>query len=79
MSIKKMLKSKNALSPILASLPIIVIAVASIVVAYMWSIIYLGTTTQQVTLHNKSVIFHDHTTEIVRGREQKTRKSYVHT
>src|SRR3989337_5305 len=47
MSIKKMLPSKKAISPILATLLLIVIAVAAIVITYAWITTYMGTTTQQ--------------------------------
>jgi archaeal type IV pilus assembly protein PilA len=47
MSIKRMFKSKKAISPILATLLLIVIAVAAIVVTYAWITTYMGTTTQQ--------------------------------
>ncbi|MEM2972212.1 MAG: archaellin/type IV pilin N-terminal domain-containing protein [Candidatus Bathyarchaeia archaeon] len=39
--IKKMLKSKRAISPILATLLLIVIAVAAIVVTYAWIMTYM--------------------------------------
>jgi flagellin-like protein len=42
-----MLKSKKAISPILATLLLIVIAVAAIVITYAWITLYVGTTTQQ--------------------------------
>ncbi len=47
MSIKKILNSKKAISPILATLLLIVIAVAAIVVTYAWISTYMGSTTQQ--------------------------------
>jgi flagellin-like protein len=47
MSIKKILNSKKAISPILATLLLIVIAVAAIVVTYAWITTYMGTATQQ--------------------------------
>jgi flagellin-like protein len=47
MSIRKMLNSKKAISPILATLLLIVIAVAAIVVTYAWITTYMGTATQQ--------------------------------
>ena len=47
MSIRKMLHSKKAISPILATLLLIVIAVAAIVVTYAWITTYMGNTTQQ--------------------------------
>ena len=42
-----MFKSKKAISPILATLLLIVIAVAAIVVTYAWITTYMGTTTDQ--------------------------------
>ena len=47
MSIKRMLANKKAISPILATLLLIVIAVAAIVITYAWITTYMGTTTQQ--------------------------------
>jgi flagellin-like protein len=44
---KNMLKSKKAISPILATLLLIVIAVAAIVVTYAWVMTYMSSTTQQ--------------------------------
>jgi len=69
MSIKNLLKSKKAISPILATLLLIVIAVAAIVVTYAWIMAYMGSTTQQasVILYNENVRFYDSTTEVVIG------------
>jgi flagellin-like protein len=70
MSIKNMFKSKKAISPILATLLLIVIAVAAIVVTYAWIMTYMGSTTQQasVILYNENVRFvNNTTTEIVIG------------
>jgi flagellin-like protein len=47
MSIKKIFKSKKAISPILATLLLIVIAVAAIVVTYAWLTTYMSSTTGQ--------------------------------
>jgi flagellin-like protein len=47
MSTKNMLKSKKAISPILATLLLIVIAVAAIVVTYAWVMTYMSSTTTQ--------------------------------
>jgi flagellin-like protein len=47
MSTKNMLKSKKAISPILATLLLIVIAVAAIVVTYAWVMTYMTSTTGQ--------------------------------
>ena len=41
-----MLKSKKGISPILATLLLIVIAVAAIIVTYAWVMTYMGTQTQ---------------------------------
>jgi len=47
MSTKKLLKSKKAITPILATLLLIVIAVAAIVVTYAWVMTYMSSTTSQ--------------------------------
>jgi len=47
MPIQKMLKSKKAISPILATLLLIVIAVAAIVVTYAWIMTYMSSAGQQ--------------------------------
>jgi flagellin-like protein len=47
MSIRKILNSKKAISPILATLLLIVIAVAAIVVTYAWITTYMGSATSQ--------------------------------
>jgi flagellin-like protein len=69
MSTKNMLKSKKAISPILATLLLIVIAVAAIVVTYAWIMTYMGRATQQasVILYNENVRFYNSTTQIVIG------------
>ena len=69
MSIKNMFKSKKAISPILATLLLIVIAVAAIVVTYAWIMTYMGSATQQasVILYNENVRFYNSTTQIVIG------------
>ena len=45
--LKKMLISKKAISPILATLLLIVIAVAAVIVTYAWVMTFTGTQTQQ--------------------------------
>jgi flagellin-like protein len=57
MSTKKVLKSKKAISPILATLLLIVIAVAAIVVTYAWVMTYIGTAGQQasVSLYKENI------------------------
>jgi flagellin-like protein len=47
MSIKHLLRNRKAISPILATLLLVVIAVAAIVITYAWITTYMGTTTQQ--------------------------------
>ena len=47
MSLKKIFKSKKAISPILATLLLIVIAVAAIIVTYAWLTTYMSNTTGQ--------------------------------
>jgi flagellin-like protein len=61
---RNMLKSKKAISPILATLLLIVIAVAAIVVTYAWVMTYMGTTTQQAGFrpYNANVAFSSGTT-----------------
>jgi flagellin-like protein len=69
MSIKKFLNSKKAISPILATLLLIVIAVAAIVVTYAWITTYMGSATSQagVILYKENVRFATGTTEITVG------------
>jgi flagellin-like protein len=61
----KILKSRKGISPILATLLLVVIAVAAIVVTYAWITTYMGTTTQQagVILYKENVRFVDSTTD----------------
>jgi len=44
---KKMLKSKEGISPILATLLLIVIAVAAVIVTYAWVMTFTSSTTSQ--------------------------------
>jgi flagellin-like protein len=55
----KIMKSRKGISPILATLLLIVIAVAAIAVTYAWIMTYMGNTTQQagVTLYKANVNF----------------------
>jgi flagellin-like protein len=48
---ENMLKSKKAISPILATLLLIVIAVAAIVVTYAWVMTYTSSTTTQAGIY----------------------------
>ncbi|MGB9676075.1 MAG: archaellin/type IV pilin N-terminal domain-containing protein [Candidatus Bathyarchaeales archaeon] len=54
---QKRLKSKEAISPILATLLLIVIAVAAIVVTYAWIMTYMGSAGQSagITLYKENV------------------------
>jgi flagellin-like protein len=69
MSIRKFLNSKKAISPILATLLLIVIAVAAIVVTYAWITTYMGSATSQagVILYRENIRFDTSTTEITVG------------
>jgi flagellin-like protein len=59
-------KSKRAISPILATLLLVVIAVAAIVVTYAWVMTYIGHTTGQagVVLYKANVNFYGTGTKI---------------
>lgn len=63
---KRLLKSKKAISPILATLLLIVIAVAAIVVTYAWITTYMGNTQQQagVVLRQDNIRWASAATEI---------------
>jgi flagellin-like protein len=69
MSIRKLLASKKAISPILATLLLIVIAVAAIVVTYAWITTYMGSATQQAgaLLYKENVRFDTGVTEVTIG------------
>jgi flagellin-like protein len=58
---KKQSRPKKAISPILATLLLIVIAVAAIVVTYAWVMTYMGNAGQQagVILYKSNVRFYD--------------------
>ena len=61
MAPKNMLKTKKAISPILATLLLIVIAVAAIVVTYAWIMTYMSSAGQQagVILYKANVRFYN--------------------
>jgi flagellin-like protein len=63
MPTKNMLKTKKAISPILATLLLIVIAVAAIVVTYAWVMTYMTSAGQQagVILYKANVRFYNDT------------------
>ena len=66
---RRMLKSKKAITPILATLLLIVIAVAAIVVTYAWIMTYMGGLGQQagVTLYKENVRFYGNPTDAARN------------
>jgi len=63
---KNLLKSKKAITPILATLLLIVIAVAAIVVTYAWVMTYMTSAGQQagVMLYKANVNFYEGGTKI---------------
>jgi len=68
MPINNLLKSKKAISPILATLLLIVIAVAAIVVTYAWIMTYMGNAGQRIVMLGKeNVRFDVNLTEITVG------------
>ena len=58
---KRMLRSKRAISPILATLLLVVIAVAAIVVTYAWIMTYMNNAGQQagVRIYRINIRFYD--------------------
>jgi flagellin-like protein len=69
-----MLKSKKAISPILATLLLIVIAVAAIVVTYAWIMTYMSSAGQQagVILAKENVRFYGEPTDAAKNRTDVT-------
>jgi flagellin-like protein len=63
----KMLKSRKGISPILATLLLIVIAVAAISVTYAWIMTYTDSTTEKagVMLYKANVLFNSTTTDTI--------------
>jgi flagellin-like protein len=76
---KNMLKTKKAISPILATLLLIVIAVAAIVVTYAWVMTYMSTTTQRAgeELVVENIRFHDSTNVTITLRSTGTSNSKI--
>lgn len=74
MSTKNMLKSKKAITPILATLLLIVIAVAAIVVTYAWVMTYMSSAGRHagVTLYKENVRFYGIPTDAARNRTDIT-------
>ena len=71
---RKSLRSKKAISPILATLLLIVIAVAAIVVTYAWIMTYMSGTTQQagVILFKENVRFFGTPSDAAKNRTEFT-------
>jgi flagellin-like protein len=71
---RRQLKSKKAISPILATLLLIVIAVAAIVVTYAWIMTYMSGATQQagVLLYKENARFYGTPTDAARNRTEFT-------
>jgi len=79
MTTKNKLKSKKAISPILATLLLIVIAVAAIVVTYAWVMTYMTSTTGQagVLLTKDSVSWPNSTAIILYVRNTGTSDTLI--
>ena len=65
---KKLLKSRRGISPILATLLLIVIAVAAVVVTYAWLMTYMSSQTgkAEVSLYKANVNFIDGSTKKIK-------------
>jgi len=74
-----MLKSKKGISPILATLLLIVIAVAAVIVTYAWVMTFTGTQTQQagVLLVQENVSWPSNTTVSVIIRNTGTSNAKI--
>jgi flagellin-like protein len=61
---KRMIKSRKAISPILATLLLVVIAVAAIVVTYAWIMTYMGNASRraEVTIYRANTNFYQNGT-----------------
>ena len=62
--IKRFSRSRKAISPILATLLLIVIAVAAIVVTYAWIMTYMGGLQRDVRLYKAQVNFYQNGTMV---------------
>ena len=76
---KKTIKSRKAISPILATLLLVVIAVAAIVVTYAWIMTYMSSATQRAgeELVVENIMFHDSTNVTITLRSIGTSDSKV--
>ncbi|HML03462.1 MAG TPA: archaellin/type IV pilin N-terminal domain-containing protein [Candidatus Bathyarchaeia archaeon] len=70
MTLFRMLKSKKGISPILATLLLIVIAVAAIIVTYAWVMTYVGTQTTKagVMINYENVRWYGTPTDAAQNR-----------
>ena len=75
----KLFKSRKGISPILATLLLIVIAVAAIVVTYAWIMTYMSSATQRAgeELVVENIMFHDSTNVTITLRSTGTSDSKV--
>jgi len=71
---KNLLKSRKAISPILATLLLIVIAVAAIVVTYAWIMTYMSSAGKQagVVLSKENIRFYGESTDAAKNRTDIT-------
>jgi flagellin-like protein len=67
MKLKNILRSRKAISPILATLLLVVIAVAAVVATYAWVTTYMGNTTNQagILLYEANISFSGTETVII--------------
>ncbi|MEM3640903.1 MAG: archaellin/type IV pilin N-terminal domain-containing protein [Candidatus Bathyarchaeia archaeon] len=79
MPAKNMIKSKKAISPILATLLLVVIAVAAIVVTYAWIMTYMSSAGQQagVMLTKDAVSWPDNDTIVIYVRNTGTSDAVI--
>ncbi|MEM2937182.1 MAG: archaellin/type IV pilin N-terminal domain-containing protein [Candidatus Bathyarchaeia archaeon] len=79
MPAKNMIKSRKAISPILATLLLVVIAVAAIVVTYAWIMTYMSSAGQQagVMLTKDAVSWPDNDTIVIYVRNTGTSDAVI--
>jgi len=84
-NLHKILKSKRGISPILATLLLIVIAVAAIVITYAWVITFTGSTTGQAgIILTKTNVYYNNTHIVIDVKntgtsDAKIQKVYIGT
>lgn len=69
---RKLIRSKKAISPILATLLLIVIAVAAIVVTYAWIMTYMSGLQKDIRLFKENVRWYGSPTDTARNLTQFT-------